>query len=222
MSGTLIVVAGHSRGVGKTTVVEHVVRSRPHEAWVAVKISAHRHRAPGTNAPLIEQDEIPRSTTQTGRYLLAGAARAYLCRTPSAQLADTAQFVHGLLERGHNLIVESNRIVEWTTPDVVVFAVAPRIEDWKPSSGGALARTDAFVIQDEGEADHLRVVRALASHGRSGFVIARAEEARRFDRWLDERLSLRRMAAPAGSPEAARSIRADNVRREDDAHALVG
>jgi hypothetical protein len=184
----LIVVAGHSRGVGKTATVERILRARNREAWTAVKVSAHRHCQPGESRPIIEPDLTPDARTQTGRYLLAGANRAFLCRAPDAQLSAVADFVEQQRASGTNVIVESNRLVEWLAPDLVLFAVAPWIEDWKPSSGAALARTNAFVIRSEGD-DPQEVVRALASRGRTGFVIDGDAEARRFETWLDRRLS---------------------------------
>ena len=41
--GRLIVVGGHSRGVGKTAVIAHLLRTLGWTGVEAVKISAHRH-----------------------------------------------------------------------------------------------------------------------------------------------------------------------------------
>lgn len=186
--GALIVVGGHSRGVGKTATIEAILRRQPGGRWAAVKVSAHRHAAAHETRPLIEQDFIPDSRTQTGRYLLAGAARAFLCRTPSSQLADTASFIGRLRDTGFNVIVESNRLVDYVSPDVVLFTVAPAIADWKASSGVMLPRLDAFVIRDDDAVVALDAVRALAARGRTGFAPGHGDEAARCDRWLAARL----------------------------------
>ena len=187
--GTLIVVAGHSRGVGKTATIEEILRAHWREHWVAIKVSAHRHCEPHETRPLIERDVDPAASTQTGRYLIAGASLAYLCRTPSSQLKATAGFIRGLLDEGANVVVESNRIVDFVEPDIVLFAVAPRIADWKASSGVALPRTHAFVIRDRDDASALEAVHALAIKGRIGFAAGHGTEDDRFQRWLSGRLA---------------------------------
>jgi len=197
--GMLVVVAGHSRGVGKTTTIERILRARRGESWVAVKVSAHRHCAPGDVKPVIEPDTAPSAGTQTGRFLLAGADRAFLCRTPDARLAATARFINDLRAGGANVIVESNRLIDLLTPDVVIFAVTPGIADWKPSSGAALARTDAFVIRTDDDDDPLQVVRALGPHGRTRFAIDAPGQAVQFHQWLDRRLTLARSPAAFAS-----------------------
>ena len=187
----LIVVAGHSRGVGKTTTIEEILRAQREGRWAAVKVSAHRHCDPGDTKPLIERDYCADADTQTGRYLIAGAERAYLCRTPSSQLAATARFIGELHDSGFNVIVESNRLVDFLEPDVVLFAVAPRIADWKASSGVALPRTSAFVIRDPDAARALEAVHALEARGRLGFAPGHEAHDRKLHEWLRSRLQHR-------------------------------
>lgn len=184
----LILVAGHSRGVGKTTTIEEILRAQRNGRWAAVKVSAHRHCDPRESRPLIERDVRIDAATQTGRYLMAGAERAYLCRTPSSQLAATARFIRELSESGFNVIVESNRIVDFVEPDVVVFAVTPRIADWKASSGVALPRTHAFVIRDRNAAAASEFVHGLEVKDRIGFAAGHGTEDQRFQKWLAGRL----------------------------------
>jgi hypothetical protein len=182
------VVGGHSRGVGKTTTIEEILRDRADERWAAVKVSAHRHAASHESPPLIQRDDRPDPDTQTGRYLLAGAERAFLCRTPAAQLPATAAFIRALRDEGCHVIVESNRIIDFLRPDLVLFTVAPRIEDWKSSSGVALARTDAFVIRENSEPDARAAVHALEAKGRVGFAPGHGDETIRMLAWLQVRL----------------------------------
>lgn len=184
----LIVIGGHSRGVGKTTTIEEILRAQRSRRWAAVKVSAHRHCDTRENKPLVERDLRADAATQSGRYLIAGAERAYLCRTPSSQLAATARFIRELRDAGFNVIVESNRIVDFVDPDVVLFAVAPRIADWKASSGVVLPRTHAFVIRDREAARAQEAVHSLEMKGRIGFAAGHGEEDQRFQSWLAGRL----------------------------------
>lgn len=194
LPATLIVVAGHSRGVGKTSTVEHILRARRAEPWAAVKISAHRHANPNGAAPRVEETVHPSALTSTGRCLEAGARRAFLCRTPDARLADTATFLRNLLAGGTNLIVESNRITRFVRPDVLLFVVSPSVDDWKPSSGPCLARADALVTREGAAAvSGALAVRGTGLHGRPVFEMDGDRRVRGLDAWLDTHLTKPRM-----------------------------
>jgi hypothetical protein len=136
--GALIMVGGHSRGVGKTLLIERWLRARQGARWIGVKVSAHRHAPDGMNVPLIEEAHAATPTTQTGRYLLAGAARAFLVRAPDTALAHAAAFVDALRDDGAHVIVESNRLVRYVQPQLLLFVVDPDIDDWKASSADCL------------------------------------------------------------------------------------
>ena len=146
--GLLIVVGGHSRHVGKTTAIERLLAERREEPWAAVKISAHRHAPEGTAAPLIDEHLDAGPDTQTGRYLLAGARRAFLVRAPDAAMPEAARFVESLRANGWNVIVESNRIVAHVVPTAVLFVIDPGNRDWKPSSDACLAVADSVVYTE--------------------------------------------------------------------------
>lgn len=188
---TLIVVGGHSSGVGKTSVIEHILRTRRRrEHWAAVKVSAHRHDTGATRAPLVEETMWPSPLTQSGRYLEAGACRAFLCRAPDSRLPDATAFISGLLAEGTSVIVESNRIARLMSPDLLLFVVAPSIFDWKPSSGPCLTRADALVTGERRAA----VPGAVAAHGaslddRPVFEMGRDRRVRGLDAWLDGHLA---------------------------------
>lgn len=148
--GALIVVGGHSRGVGKTLLVEQWLRARRGASWAGVKISAHRHAPDGTHVPLIEEAHQATPATQTGRYLAAGARRAFLLRAPDRALAHAAAFVEAIRDTGVNVIVESNRLVRHLRPDVLLFVVDPRIADWKASSGDCLRAANVVICRRTG------------------------------------------------------------------------
>lgn len=137
--GKLIVVGGHSRHVGKTSIVEAVLRATPGREWIAVKVSSHRH------------DHTRREgQCQQSRYLAAGARRALLVRAPDDSLPRAIGPLSRMRARGRNLLIESNRVVEHLEPDLVLFVIAPGISDWKPSSGPCLRRADAIVCIGDG------------------------------------------------------------------------
>jgi hypothetical protein len=145
-TGTLVVVGGHSRGVGKTAVVEHLLRMGPRHSWVAVKISAHRHAPGDPDRLLLEKESVAGAGTQTNRYLAAGARQAWLCHAAAPAMPAAAQFIADLLDGGADVIVESNRLLRHLTPDTALFVLSPPLDDWKPSSGLAAAAAHAFVL----------------------------------------------------------------------------
>ncbi len=140
--GRLIVVGGHSRRIGKTTVVTTILAGLRDQAWAAIKISAHRH---GSSLDCLEETRAGQES-QAARYLDAGARRAFLYRVPDHSLPDAARRVEQLLAAGFDVIAESNRIVDWIPPDLVLFVVAPDVPDWKPSSKTCLDRASAIVV----------------------------------------------------------------------------
>lgn len=203
--GRLIVVGGHSRGVGKTATIEHVLGARQNEPWAAVKVSAHRHAPDDLGVPLVEEQDEPSPHTQTGRYLAAGAARAFLCRTPEARLAQTADFIEGLRDAGTHVIVESNRILHCVDPDLVLFVVSPPIDDWKASSAYAVARADALVLGIAPAAlGEILPMDGLHLAGLPLLALRSAAERSDFDRWVDRRLT--RRGSPRRAGDRARGL----------------
>ena len=141
--GSLILVGGHSRGVGKTSVVQTILRTvtTDSDRWTAIKISRHRHTTP---APDLTTG-TPRNAG-TDRYLAAGASRALLFRAPDNGLADAAHYIERLLATGENVIAESNRLILHCAPDLTIFVVDPANPDWKESSAVCLEKADAIVL----------------------------------------------------------------------------
>lgn len=140
--GRLIVVGGHSRGVGKTALVVELVRSLGWPRLATVKVSAHRHGV----GPAWLEDRDPSSATSTGRSLMAGAARAFLCRCPDVWLPAASARVRSLLDDGWDVVVESNRLAAWLDADLTLFVVSAATDDWKASSSDAARRADVVVL----------------------------------------------------------------------------
>lgn len=144
--GRLIVVGGHSRHVGKTTVVAAALTALRPANWVAIKISSHSH---GSGSGLVEETD-PHSGSPSARYLQAGALRAFLLRAPDERMIDASDTVRDLIQSGQDVIAESNRLVACFRPDLVLFATSPSISDWKPSANLCLEAADAVVVSGEG------------------------------------------------------------------------
>ncbi len=161
----LVVVGGHTRDVGKTSVVAGLICALPQWPWTAVKITQYGHGVcsskgdpcecePTDPAQLahpyvLTEEEMP-TATDTGRFLAAGAARSFWLRTAQGQLAGAAPVLRKMLAACENVIVESNSILEFFEPDLYLAVMDFSKEDFKPSSLRFLDRADALIVIDSG------------------------------------------------------------------------
>ncbi len=159
----LVVVGGHSRNIGKTSVVAGLIRKLRDRRWTAVKITQYGHGVcsqegeacgceTGTDAehPFALSEEYEPSATDSGRFLAAGAERSFWLRTPAGQLAQAGATLQKLLHQSEHVIVESNSVVELVRPDIFLMLLDFACEDFKPSSLRFMDRADAFVVIDRG------------------------------------------------------------------------
>jgi hypothetical protein len=124
-------VGGNARNVGKTTLVTQIIAASRQREWIGVKISGHPHGQ--SSLPVFTAK--PRATEQ---FLAAGAAEAYLLRENEADRAR----LDGLVASGRNVIIESNRAVEWVAFDDYVFVLDLLALNPKPRERWHLERAD--------------------------------------------------------------------------------
>jgi hypothetical protein len=141
----ILVVGGHSRKIGKSSVVENLIARFPQACWVAIKITTHQHET-GSGAPYDLLRETEPTTTDSGRYLAAGAERSYLLRVSPGRLAEALPALRQVCSGALNTIIESNRIVEHLKPDLFLQVVDPTVEDWKDTAREHLHAAGGFVL----------------------------------------------------------------------------
>ncbi len=159
----LVVVGGHSRNIGKTSVVAGLIRRMRDRKWTALKITQYgnavcaRHSEestcgcePGNGEEFALSEEYEANDTDSGRFLGAGAERSFWLRVPAGELPRAAGMVKKILAQGDNVIVESNSVVELVQPDVFLMLLDFSCEDFKPSSLRFMDRADGFVVIDRG------------------------------------------------------------------------
>jgi hypothetical protein len=159
----LVVVGGHSRNVGKTSVVAGLIRKLRDRRWTALKITQYGNGVcashtvagacgcePAGGEEFALSEEYEASGTDSGRFLAAGAERSFWLRVPSGELPRAAGMVKKILAQGENVIVESNSVVELVQPDVFLMLLDFSCQDFKTSSMRFLDRADAFVVIDRG------------------------------------------------------------------------
>ena len=151
----IVVVGGHSRNIGKTSVVCALIAALPERHWTAIKITQCKHEQSGKFACdceltgqtiAISEERDTTAVTDSSRYLAAGAARSLWVRTQRGQLAEAMGCIRTEIDCAENIIFESNSVLEFLEPDLYISVLDPRVSDFKASAREYLDRADAMVI----------------------------------------------------------------------------
>ncbi len=146
-----VVVGGHSRNVGKTSVAAALISAFPQYPWTAVKISSHRHGGIGDAAiPDIYEEENREGSSDTSRFLAAGAFRSLWVRGGAQNLESVMQQLLPILKSSAFVLIESNRILRFIQPDLYLLVLRYDIEDFKESARQTLSQAHAIVAVDAG------------------------------------------------------------------------
>ena len=154
-----IVIGGHSRSVGKTSVVAELISALREYQWTAVKITQYGHGVCSANgAPCdcatadhswaISEEKDRKGKSDTSRFLLAGAARALWVRTEQGRLAEAMPALRKRLEQSRYVIVESNSVLKFLRPDLYLTVLDTGTADFKTSAREFLDRASAVILHD--------------------------------------------------------------------------
>ena len=157
----IIVVGGHSRNIGKTSVVAGIITAMPEMRWTAFKITQFGHGMCSANGEpcdcetaehtvAVSEERDGATGTDSARYLAAGAVRSFWVRTRQGDLSEAMPRIRKELERAENAVIESNSILRFLRPDVYLSVLEPGVADFKESAKRYLDRADAVLVA-EGE-----------------------------------------------------------------------
>jgi len=158
----LVVIGGHSRSVGKTSVVAGLISALREFEWTAVKITQYGHGvcsangepcdcATGDHSWAISEERDRSGESDTSRFLVAGAARALWVRTEQGRLAEAMPALRQRLEDAHNVIMESNSVLKFLRPDLYLTVLDPATADFKNSAREFLDRADGVILHEADE-----------------------------------------------------------------------
>ncbi len=161
---SIIVVGGHSRSVGKTSVVAGLIAALPEFHWTAMKITQYGHgicSADGKPCDCVTDDHTLAVTeehdrcgeTDTSRFLVSGAARSLWVRTRQGMLAEAMPRVRKELAAAENAILESNSVMRFLRPNLYLTVLDGATADFKLSAQQFLDRADAVILHEE--SDHV-------------------------------------------------------------------
>ena len=155
----LVVVGGHSRSVGKTSVVSGVISALPEFEWTAVKITQYGHGVCSANGEAcdcasvdhswaISEEHDKSGDSDTSRFLEAGAVRVFWVRSEQGRLAEAMPSLRQRLECARNVIIESNSVLKFLRPDLYLTVLDPATADFKTSAREFLDRADAVILHE--------------------------------------------------------------------------
>jgi hypothetical protein len=184
----IVVVGGHSRSVGKTSVAAAIIARLPEMRWTAFKITQFGHgfcTADGEpcdcqtdeHTVAVSEERDRSSGTDSARYLAAGAVRSFWVRTRIGNLAAAMPRLRKELATAENVIVESNSIMGVLRPDLYLSVLDPATADFKDSARLFLDRADALLLRADSAAlaPHWRGVSPRLAVGIPRFTIAPPE-----------------------------------------------
>jgi hypothetical protein len=157
----LVVVGGHSRSVGKTSVVAGIIAALPQYRWLAMKITQYGHGICSNHGGpcdcavddaehsfAINEERDRSGESDTSRFVLAGAQRSVWVRSRQGYLAEAMPHVRREMEKAQNVIIESNSVMRFIRPDLYLTVLNPNNPDFKDSARNFLDRADAVLLHD--------------------------------------------------------------------------
>ena len=159
---SLIVIGGHSRSVGKTSVVAGLIAALPEFRWTAMKITQYGHGVCSANGKpcqcacddsswAVTEERDRSGQSDSSRFLVSGAARSLWVRTRQGMLDEAMPRIRQEIAAAENAILESNSILRFIRPDLYITVLDPATADFKNSAEQFLDRADAVVLHGDGD-----------------------------------------------------------------------
>lgn len=153
----LVMIGGHSRNIGKSSVVEGLIRALPELNWTAAKITQFGHGICSMNGKAcgcavsehqfsITEERNRDTGTDTARFLAAGARRSLWVRTKQGELLTALPTFQKKIQGDQFVIVESNSLRRFMNPAVYIQVIDFSNPDCKLSSQEFFDLSDGYVI----------------------------------------------------------------------------
>lgn len=161
----VVVIGGHSRKIGKTSVMAELIRCvRPPE-WIAVKITQYGRtlRSLSDKTCSCDPDEQGFSLTEekqrsgrgdTRRFLRAGARGSLWLQVRQDQFTRAFSALLRALGPEQWVMIESNSVLGLLDPDLYLFVVDRSQRDFKASAKKYLERADGLVLIGSSSGTH--------------------------------------------------------------------
>lgn len=158
LRGSLVVVGGQCSKVGKTSLVTQLIRALSGVGWTAVKITPHGESGCPINGPgcdcgpnehvvAIREEHDRTEASDTSRFLAAGARRAFWVEVKNGRLREALPTLAAAVGSAEHVVIESNTILQFWRPALLLVVLDPAKHDFKPSAQHAIPLADAFVFR---------------------------------------------------------------------------
>ena len=158
----IVVVGGHSRSVGKTSVVASFDRPLARAQLDGLQITQFGHGFCSANGEpcdcqtdehtiAISAERDPNTGTDSARFLAAGARRSLWVRTRIGRLAEAMPRIRQEIDAAENIIFESNSLLQFLRPDLYLTVLDHATADFKDSARLFLDRADAVLLRSSGQ-----------------------------------------------------------------------
>src|SRR5215211_6443436 len=153
----MVMVGGHTRNIGKTSVIEGIIRAMPEMNWTAVKITQFGHGVCSINGEScdcavtehqfsISEERKKDSGTDTARFFAAGARRSLWVRTRQGELFTALASLRKEIESDESVIIESNSLRRFIKPVLYLQVLDPLNADFKLSAQQFFDLADAYLV----------------------------------------------------------------------------
>ncbi len=158
----VVVIGGHSRNVGKTSVAASLIERLPERQWTAIKITQFGHGICSAHGEpcdcavddeehswAVNEERSRSGESDTSRFLVAGAARSFWVRTRQGRLAEAMPRLRQLIAGSENVMIESNSILGFIRPELYLTVLDHATADFKDSARLFLDRADALLLHGD-------------------------------------------------------------------------
>src|SRR5438132_9139218 len=127
----VVVIGGHTRNIGKTSVMAGLLDDLKRLGWAAVKITQYGHgicsrdgqpcKCEPKEHPFVlteEEDRDRERADDTSRFLASGARRSLWLRVRQGQLGEAFPLLIKTLAREEWVMIESNSILSYLEPSL--------------------------------------------------------------------------------------------------------
>src|SRR6266404_1746652 len=160
----IVVIGGHSRNLGKTSVVAGLISALPEFQWTAVKITQFGHGVCSVNGEscdcatdehtqAISEEKSRAGDSDRSRFQEAGAVRSVWVRKKQGWLAEAMPDIRARMGDAKNIIIESNSVMKFMRPDLYIPVLDFDTADFKDSAREFLDRADAVILHNTNKAD---------------------------------------------------------------------
>lgn len=143
--------------MGKTSVVAGLIAALPERRWTAFKITQYGHGicsadgqpcdcATDDHSWAITEERDHSGSSDSSRFLAAGAQRSFWVRTRQGYLAEALPDLRRLLAASQDAILESNSVLKFLRPDLYLTVLDYDTADFKPSAREYLDLASAVIL----------------------------------------------------------------------------